>query len=136
MTHPFILVKYSNTTIIAFIVGIWYKEDRIFDLVNKSLANINPTSLSSDLSNAVIGKYITKELRLLELYVKYIDKSDVAKFAKHDKLLYWELRTTAYNRIYNDIGRKVKQSSWWKNNIKAIKLDKRRMRILKKVMSD
>ena len=133
--RDYIKVTVSKESLVVTLVGFWYKEKNVLERVGEICKAIPITLLSADWHDETLGAIIMDNGELEQEFVDFTLESEFGKFC-HNIVGSHIFDLYGRTRIALDLGRHVKTTNWWADNLKEMKSIKAKLKTIRDIQDD
>ena len=134
--RDFVMVTTNNPTIVVVLVGFWYKEMKVFDRVETIAESMPKSLLAGDFYDEPLGKAIIKQGDLVEEFKNFIQQNPLGSFAGNIAGSLYFSDLFIESRIALDLGRHLKKTRWWQDNLKELRSEQKKIRMIRDIQCD
>lgn len=133
--RDFLKVAVYKESLVVALVGFWYKEKDVLNRVADICKDIPLTVLASDWHDETLGNVIVENGNLEQEFLDFTQSFKYGEFC-HNVVGEQILGLYGRSRIALDLGRHVKTTNWWMDNLREMKSIKSKLKTIRDIQDD
>jgi len=131
--RDYVKIQIIGYNITVMLISYWYKERAVFDRL-EAIADSIPKSQfgGGDFHDDPVGRILVDAGNLYDEFVNFNALNPLAIFAAN-VAGYAFTEKDIKSRMALDLGRHLKNTKWWKENLPELRSEQKKLRIIKKI---